>query len=196
MHSLNSKISLLQNGFRQTEEAVVEEFCEVLKKWCLPVITPPLLVATPLMLKMKPQLLCLSLCMCVHINISAEWHTMVGSKLPPPTLQQQFMSSSTCQILSFFLNEVLICLETLQSSPAVVPVALREHRVGSLLLSQAWRTKRWPLLSLCGGQWKKGRKKRSPTLSWGPEMTQTPRANMGPSLQTTQNYNIRTCSGK
>lgn len=107
-----------------------------------------------------------------HINISAEWHTMVGSKLPPPTLQQQFMCSSACQILSFFINEVLICLETLQSSPAVVPVALREPRVGSLPLSQAWRTKQWPLLSLCGGQWKKGRKKRSPTLSQGPDVTQ------------------------
>lgn len=66
-------------------------------------------------------------------------------------LQQQFKLSLACQILSFFLNKVLICFETLQRSPAVVSVALGEHKVGSLLLSTAQRTKAGPLLFLSVG---------------------------------------------
>lgn len=62
----------------------------------------------------------------------------------------------------------------LQSSLAVVPVALREHRVGSLPLSQAGCTKQGPpSLSLPSfeGTMVQGKRKR-PTLNRGPKMTQ------------------------
>lgn len=62
----------------------------------------------------------------------------------------------------------------LLSSLAVVPVALREHRVGSLPLSQAGCTKQGPpSLSLPSfeGTMVQGKRKR-PTLNRGPKMTQ------------------------
>lgn len=111
-------------------------------------------------------------------------------------LLQRFKLSSACQILSFFLNKVLICLETLQSSPAAVPVALGEQRVGSLPLSPAQRTKRGPLLFLSVGtmvQEERGRARHwAEDLKW-PSTT----CQHGPlSFQTTQNHITGACFGK
>lgn len=110
-------------------------------------------------------------------------------------LQQRFKLSSACQILSFFLNKVLICLETLRSSPAAVPVALGEHRVGSLPLSPARRTKRGPSSFSLWGQWCRRREEEPDTeqRTWNDP---TPRANTSFSLQTTQNRITGTCFGK
>ncbi len=93
-------------------------------------------------------------------------------------LHQRFKLSSACQILSFFLNKVLICLETLQSSPAAVSVAPGEHRVGSLPLSPAQRTKQSPSSLSLRGQWCRRREQEPDTerRTWNDP---TPRANTG-----------------
>lgn len=121
-------------------------------------------------------------CVCPFMNVSTRMYTNAHTGLiiihAECTQQGGFKAPhpSACQILSFLLNKVLIWPETLQRSPAALPVALGEHRVGSLLLTPTQKEEAsppppTPPLSLCGDNGAGGERKR-PTLSRGPEMTQ------------------------
>lgn len=96
----------------------------------------------------------------------------VQSVLPPPAAIQAFLRLPNSFIL--FLNKVLICFETLQSSPAAAPVAPRETQCGKSLFSphRLWGQIQAPPPSLCRDRSVGGGGRKSPTLSGGPEMTQ------------------------
>lgn len=125
--------------------------------------------------------------MAQHGRFKAFSPSSTDSSFPPPA---KFFHS--------FLNKVLICLETLQSFPAAVPVGLREHRVGSLpsLMGLGGQSGTPPSLSLSVVtmvQKERGRARCwAEDLEW-PDTT----CHRGPlSLQTTQNRIEGTCIGK